>query len=381
MKFKFLCGPDRCCAALADAQLEKRWRGYSLWLLILPFILAAYLAVGKAGNAFFAGQTTITADFCAVLVVTFLSTLGAFFCDVLSGKDPSESKRVAVETEVSDEQNNDSARPSFLKGAFIFGACFVMVGSYQVFYLTSYRWFGNFWWLAPPLVSILFSVAVVMIQSKVLNTVFPASPLADQSMSRRLYAIADQAGFPLVELLHLDSDQKMEDKPLFVATIQDRPRVYFTSIILDNLTDKQIMVAFAHELGHAKMNHVYIKLILKYLLVLVKWGIAAQIVSAACGGAGGAFILLTLLYVVDAVAAVIIPALEGMYSRHCEKQADFFALELTRDVESFVTAFQRLHEVIPGFKARHALLRIYATHPGLEKRIDYARAWETASRN
>lgn len=381
MKFNFLCGPDRCCAALADAQLERRWRGFFIWLLFLPFILAAFLAVGKAGDALLTGQTTMTADLCAVLVVTFLSSVMACVYTALSGKDASKSQSVEVESDGSDEETDDSVRPSFLKGAVLFLACFLLVGSFQVLYLVSYRWFGNFWWLVPALTSIGFGAATIGIQSKVLKQIFPASPLADQSMSRRLYEIADQAGFPLVELLHLDAGINMNDKPLFVATIQDRPRVYFTSIILDNLTDEQIMVAFAHELGHAKMNHVYCKLILKYLLVLVKWAIAAKVVSAVCGGAGGAFILLTLLYAVDAVTGVIFPALEGVYSRYCEKQADLFALELTGDVENFVTAFERLYEVVPGIKARHALLKVYATHPGLEKRIGYARAWKTASGN
>lgn len=378
MKFKFLCGPDRCCAALAEAQLEKRWQGYLIWLLLLPFALAAFLAIGKAGDAFFAGQTTVAADLCAILVVTFLSSVMACVYTSLSGKDPSKNKSVEVK---SDEATDASARPSSLNGAVFFLACSLLAGSFQVLYLISYRWFGNFWWLVPALTSIAFSAAMIMVQSKILKQIFPASPLADESMSRRLYEIADQAGFPLVELLHLDSGINMDDKPLFVATIQDRPRVYFTSTVLDNLNSDEISVAFAHELGHAKMNHVFSKLILKYLLVLGKWFIAAQIVSALCGGVSGAFSLLTLLYAVDAVTGAIIPAIEGMYSRYCEKQADLFALELTGDVESFVTAFERLYDVVPGIKARHALIGIYATHPGLDKRIGYARAWKTASRN
>ncbi|MEZ4489407.1 MAG: M48 family metalloprotease [Cyanobacteriota/Melainabacteria group bacterium] len=220
---------------------------------------------------------------------------------------------------------------------------------------------------------------------KILKQIFPAS-LADESMSRRLYEIADQAGFPLVELLHLDAGINMDDKPLFVATLQDRPRVYFTSTILDNLTSEEISVAFAHELGHAKLNHVHRKLILKYLLVFAKWAVAAQLVYIFCSasgasGAGDAFTLLTLLYTIDAIAGALFPALEGVYSRYCEKQADLFALELTGDVESFVTGFERLYDVIPGVKARHALIGIYATHPGLDKRIRYARAWKPASGN
>ncbi|HMO23108.1 MAG TPA: hypothetical protein PKC98_19270, partial [Candidatus Melainabacteria bacterium] len=151
MNFNFLCGPDRCCAALADAQLERRWRGFFIWLLFLPFILAAFLAVGKAGDALLAGQTTIAADLCAVLVVTFLSSVMACVYTALSGKDASKSQRVEVESDGSDEETDDSARPSFFKGVVLFLACFLLVGSFQVLYLVSYRWFGDFWWLVPAL--------------------------------------------------------------------------------------------------------------------------------------------------------------------------------------------------------------------------------------
>lgn len=379
MKFKFLCGPDRCCAALAEAQLEKRWQGYLIWLLLLPFALAAILAIGKAGDAFFAGRSKLMADICAVVVVTCLSSMMVYIHTALSGKNSSKSES----TETKTGENDAPACSSFLKGALVLLVCFLMVGSFQVFYLLSYRWFGPFWWLMPALASIAFAWTTIMIQMKVLKQIFPASPLADESMSRSLYEIADQAGFPLVELLHLDSGINMDDKPLFVATLQDRPKVYFTSTILDNLSSEEISVAFAHELGHAKLNHVHRKLILKYLLVFAKWAVAAQLVYIFCSasGAGGAFTLLTLLYTIDAIAGALFPALEGLYSRYCEKQADLFALELTGDVESFVTGFERLYDIVPGIKARHALIGIYATHPGLDKRIGYARDWKPASGN
>ncbi|MEZ4489406.1 MAG: hypothetical protein R3F51_17600 [Cyanobacteriota/Melainabacteria group bacterium] len=102
MKFKFLCGPDRCCAALAEAQLEKRWQGYLIWLLLLPFALAAFLAIGKAGDAFFAGQSKLMADICAVVVVTCLSSIMAFIHTLLSDKNSTKNESTEIKTDEKD---------------------------------------------------------------------------------------------------------------------------------------------------------------------------------------------------------------------------------------------------------------------------------------
>ena len=234
---------------------------------------------------------------------------------------------------------------------------------------------GLNWWILPAAISLLWTLGGIIAQQLVVGNNLISQPLQDDGLAQRVYKLADTAGFPLIELHETSKSLDFSDKPLFLAPVRKTHRVFFTPFILEKLSPSQLEVVFAHELGHLKANHFKKKGAIKATILVSRWFLTAMLLQFVLGAHASAFLVLAGVSGIHLICGLIEPLLEAIYSRHCEKQADLYALELTGDAVSFQSAFRILIEHLPGGRLDSFLIRVYATHPSLHRRLGFAQDW------
>jgi len=135
----------------------------------------------------------------------------------------------------------------------------------------------------------------------------------------------------------------------------------------------------AHELGHHVHGDVRRGLAVQGVLGVVTFWLADQALRAGVGRLGYGDVAdpagLPWLALVLAVLGLVVTPLVNAFSRRIEREADDFALRLTRDPNGFIAAMERLATLNLAERRPHPLKEaLLFSHPALDRRIARARA-------
>jgi STE24 endopeptidase len=228
------------------------------------------------------------------------------------------------------------------------------------------------WWTvaAPVLVGLIFLYAFV---SPYLLT--DLHPIRNAKTAADARAIARDQAVPEVSV-EVEKVRKYTTAPNAEAVgIGPSRKVILWDTLLDGRFDRrQVRSVIAHEFGHVKREHV-LKGVGWAALLLVPTGFAIALATSRRGGMYRPEAVPLALFVLIAVSLATTP-LQTMVSRHVEAEADWFALEVTRDPAGLRGAQRELAIASlsqprpPGWA--HLL---FDTHPSTMQRIEMARAW------
>jgi STE24 endopeptidase len=153
-------------------------------------------------------------------------------------------------------------------------------------------------------------------------------------------------------------------------------RIFLWDTLLDGRFDnREVRVVLAHELGHHSRRHIW-KSVAWYALVLLPLlGGVAWLTSRRGGLYTPRAVPLALLALV--AGGLLLQPLDNAVSREFEAEADWVALETTRDPAAARRLFrdftrEALEDPTPPGWAYQA----FATHPSVQERIAMATAWE-----
>ena len=157
-------------------------------------------------------------------------------------------------------------------------------------------------------------------------------------------------------------------------------RIVFWNTLLDgSFTDDEVKTVLAHELGHHSSGHL-IEGIEWYALFALPGAWLIAVATRRRGGMGNpAAVPLSLLVIV--VLNLLSLPVYNVISRHMEAEADWKALETTRDPASAEALFkqftiQSLNDPDPPTWS----YLLFDSHPSVEQRIAMAEAWKARSR-
>jgi STE24 endopeptidase len=190
-------------------------------------------------------------------------------------------------------------------------------------------------------------------------------------------------------VFEVNKSEDTETVNAYVGGLLGTKRIVLWDTLLTKLDRDQVLVVMGHEMGHYVLGHIWTLLALLCALVFVtlyavhlSLGFLIQRYSHRFGFVKPSDIaslpLLVLLFSVFSLAG---QPLALAYTRHIEREADRFGLEITRANHAMATAFTILqHENLehphPGLF--HVLWRSW--HPSIAERIEFAnryRPWET----
>ncbi|MGH7510267.1 MAG: M48 family metallopeptidase [Gemmatimonadales bacterium] len=246
------------------------------------------------------------------------------------------------------------------------------------------------WWLYAGLATIPVAALVLVITPVWVDPIFNEyGPMKDKSLEARILALAQRAGIEGGRVYQVNKSVDTRTVNAYVTGAGNTKRIVLWDTILDKLEPNQILFVTAHEMGHFVLRHTLAFIVLAAGLTTVSLyvvhRVAGRLIARFSRRLGfdrlsdvASFPLLLLLG--RLVALILTPAVLA-FSRYQEREADRFALEITRDNRAAASTFVRLQQenlTIPRPGRLYTLWR--GSHPSLGERIDFAnhyRPWET----
>jgi Zn-dependent protease with chaperone function len=270
----------------------------------------------------------------------------------------------------------------WLKGAAV-TLVFATIASVIVFSLL--RWSPDAWWW---LGAIAFSVVLILLAQLAPIVLMPlfyeVKPLDRAALVDRLVALADRAGARVLGVFEWRLSDRTKKANAALAGIGRTRRILLSDTLLAEHSDDEIEVILAHELAHHVYRDIWSGLALEAFLILAGFYLADLALTAFAGSfglTGKADVALTplLLLTAGGVSLALLP-LFNAFSRAHERRADRYALEMTRNVDAFITAMKRLAAQNLAEERPSRLVEIlFYTHPPTAARVEAARAWATKS--
>jgi STE24 endopeptidase len=236
------------------------------------------------------------------------------------------------------------------------------------------------WWLAMAGIAFVFSIAMTaVVPIWILPMFYRLTPLADTPLTSRLLALAERAGVRAIGVWIADQSRKSRTANAAVVGLGRTRRILLYDTLAAGFQPEEIEAVLAHELGHHVHGDMRRGLVVQALLGLVTFWLADQALRIGVARFGGTNVAdpagLPWLVFVLAVLGLVLTPLVNAFSRHVERQADDFALALTRDPNSFIGAMERLATLNLAERRPHPLKEaLLYSHPALERRIARARA-------
>ena len=240
------------------------------------------------------------------------------------------------------------------------------------------RRLGPRWWLAGAPLLALLGAAVVLVQPLVFAPRF--EPLQNRGLAREIAHLGDRLGVAGIEIRVRRVHDRTRRANASLHGIGPTRRLILWDTLLDGrFTEREVRFVAAHELAHAAGDHLWKGLAWFALLTpLLTFALAHG--TRARGGVGepGAVPLAVL---VAACAQLALLPVANALSRRYEAEADWVALQATRDPAAARGFFRRLPDTNLAQPESPAWVEaLLATHPSLVERIAMANAWEHRSR-
>lgn len=257
--------------------------------------------------------------------------------------------------------------------AFGLGVAMFEIAAFGIY--GSMRAAGNVWW---GLAALLFAAAGMLLSQLAPIVLMPLfyrfRPLEREALRDRLLVLSQRAGVRVLGAFEWGLGEKTTRANAALVGAGRTRRILLSDTLLGNYSDDEIEVILAHELAHHVHHDLWTTLALESGVVAIALLIAHLSIGAAGYGLGDPAALPLLLLAAGAASLALTP-LGHAWSRHNERRADRFALELTGRRDAFVSAMRRLGaqnlaEPDPSRPVRW----FFHSHPPIDERIASARA-------
>ncbi len=232
------------------------------------------------------------------------------------------------------------------------------------------KWFSRRWWIPAAAVFVGLQALLVFVSPYLVSD---QHRLSDPALRTAAARIADEEGVHGVPIRVQKVDT--EDPNAFTVGLGPSRKVFIWSSMLDGrFTNPEVEAVIAHEYGHQARNHL-LKGIAWYALFTLPLAYLLALVARRRGGMRepAAMPLVLLVYVAVTLAAT---PFEAAISRHMEMEADWMALQTTRDPHAVESLFRRFATTGLGDPSPPtAAYLVFDDHPTIVQRVAMARAW------
>jgi Zn-dependent protease with chaperone function len=246
------------------------------------------------------------------------------------------------------------------------------------------------WWLYTTLLSVPLVFFSVMVAPVVIDPLFNRyQPLKDPVLERRILDEAKRAGIDGSRIFEVDKSADSKVLNAYVTGVFGTKRIVLYDTLLARLNEREILAVLGHEMGHYALGHVSRSILLSTFLILAgtlwidcagRWLIARNARRFGFDRLSEIAALPLILLLANLGALVAAPAVCA-YSRHQEREADRFSLELTQTNRSAAAAFIKLQETNLSNPRPGPLFRFFrSTHPSIGERIDFCNSYRPWTR-
>jgi STE24 endopeptidase len=252
------------------------------------------------------------------------------------------------------------------------GEALVTAGAVGLTMLLARR-LGRRWWLVGGPAFVVIVAAVLVLTPLVLSP--RLSTLDDPRLTARIEQLGRQVGVDDVRVEVENASRRTTVPNAEAIGVGPTTRVVLGDTLLDGrFTEREIQSIAAHELGHVGRDHLW-KGIGWFALFALPSAWLLAFLTDRRGGLHRPAVVPFAVLVVVAVQLALLPAV-NLVSRRYEAEADWFALQATRDpraAESLSRKFSNAALNEPDSPAWVDV--VLSTHPDPVDRVAMARAW------
>lgn len=241
---------------------------------------------------------------------------------------------------------------------------------------------GNYWWFYLWIVWSVFNIVMLAVYPTFIAPLFNRfTPLADDSLKRRIESLLSKCGFKSQGLFVMDGSARSSHGNAYFTGFGSSKRVVFFDTLLNRLNTDEIEAVLAHELGHFKHHHVIKRIILIFLMSFIGLAALGWLMNQAWFYQGlgvsnaSHHMALILFLLVSPVFLFLVRPLMANYSRKNEFEADDYAAKqasATHLVEALVKLYRDNASTLTPDPLHSAF---YDSHPPASIRISKLAAY------
>ena len=195
---------------------------------------------------------------------------------------------------------------------------------------------GQLWWLMAWGLLVAYQLFVLWLAPNYIMPLFNTfQPLEDVQLKARVDALMRRTGFESDGFFVMDGSRRSAHSNAFFTGLGKQKRVVFFDTLLEQLSPTEMEAVLAHELGHAKLNHIPKSLLRSFVVTLLgmaalgwlstqAWFYTGLGVQPHLNASNDALALLLFMQVVPLLTFITTP-LRAARSRKHEFEADAFA--------------------------------------------------------
>ena len=232
------------------------------------------------------------------------------------------------------------------------------------------------WWIYATIAYFLLTLAVSYIFPIIIMPfMYKIEPYKDTQHKNRLLSMTRKFGLTEIKNVVVVKESEKSKKPnaVFMGIGKTKTIGLFDTLI-HSFPRAEVESVIWHELGHYvgkdNIRHVIIETFKMAFMLLVidylfaKYSIPFSIMS---------FPVIMLSFM---LLELLTMPITNTYSRHLEKKADLFSLDIAKKLDAHVSAEMRLADMHLSELRVHPLIEFFFyTHPMTAKRIQYAKEW------
>jgi STE24 endopeptidase len=252
-------------------------------------------------------------------------------------------------------------------------------------FLTCLRRWPRRGWIAAAIGGILIAVAGATLAPVVVDPLFADfTPLADHGLEAQIVAMGAEVGLEVDRVRVVDASRRTRRLNAYVTGLGATRQVVLYDNLLERAPRGELLLVVAHELGHAAEHHVRKGLLWAvpgivfgtWLLAgIARWRAGRDVQLTGPGDPAG----LPLLWLAVTLLLFISSPIESAVSRRMEARADWLALELTQDPDTFMAVERRLARTnLAPVTPPDWIVAWFSTHPPVLERIGMAVHWRAA---
>lgn len=241
------------------------------------------------------------------------------------------------------------------------------------------------WWIWVSVLITAVSLLMTFLSPYVIEPLFhKMEPLEVAGLSDGIRAMTEKAGVHVGRVLKVDASRRSSHSNAYFTGLGRVKRVVLFDTLLAQMSHQQILAVLAHELGHWKKHHVLFRMLTMQVLLVAGAYLAFVLAPSAAlpglvGLASASFAARVVILMLAASALTFpLTPLFAAWSRHDEREADRFAVDLHGHAQDLADALAKLGtENLSNLHPHPLYAAFYYSHPPLVERIGTLRALAT----
>lgn len=235
---------------------------------------------------------------------------------------------------------------------------------------------GKSFWLYTWGLVVFFLIFMNMFYSDLIVPLFNKQiPLPEGDLRNAILTLAEKAGFPIKDIYVIDSSKRSTKSNAYFTGLGPRKRIVLYDTLIQELTPEEITATLAHEIGHYKLKHTRLGLILSMVqtgitLFILSLFIENPGLSRALGSEQVSFHLSLIAFgLLYSPISMVLGLGTNMISRKNEYAADRFAAKLGLSL-TLISALKKLSaKNLSNLTPHPAYVFFHYSHPTLHQRM------------